>query len=537
MTAALDPAVPADDAAHPLDRRRFFQGAAALAAGSLSARTAPAQTTASTSSSPATTSLDTARDLDIFSSRALRWAGPYPANWVRPRSGVDHNVVIIGAGHSGLGIGYGLKRKGIGGVAIIDQADPGQAGIWRNIARMQQLRTPKTQPGPEGSNVMLGFRGWYETQHGPEAFDALDRVPRLQWADYLAWFQKATSMQVGYRTRLVEIEPAGDLLRLHLEADGAPRVETTRKVVLANGYAGAGGPSLPDYVRDVPRRLWTHSTGAIPFDSFKGKVIAVVGAGANAFDAAGVALESGAAEVHMFDRRSYVDYALAPPSAPRPASPPVDRGFGGVTEYNYDLPDLVRWRNFALGDTRPASVPYDSMMRAVKFSNFHLHLGTNLAEVRVVGSQLAARANDRAIRFDHLISGTGYRVDLGAQPELKNVYQSVALWRDRFTPPVGEENVAGAMHPYLGGGFEFQSRAGADAGVAACLRNVHCFNLAAELSYGILVGDIASMVYHPRLVAAIARDLYQDSLDIAVHERYIHAPLVAPDAAPYQSRV
>jgi hypothetical protein len=45
------------------------------------------------------------------------------------------------------------------------------------------------------------------------------------------------------------------------------------------------------------------------------------------------------------------------------------------------------------------------------------------------------------------------------------------------------------------------------------------------------------MAYHPRLVAAIARDLYDDSVDVAVHERYVHAPLVAPDPTPYQSRV
>jgi cation diffusion facilitator CzcD-associated flavoprotein CzcO len=522
---------------HRISRRGLFRDVAAVAAGSLGLGGLAAAQADAVSALAAPTGKDANAELDALAARALRWSGPDPANWIRPRVGVDHNVVIVGAGHSGLGIAYGLKRKGVGGVAIIDQAEPGLAGIWRNIARMRQLRTPKAQPGPEGSNALLGFRAWYETQHGPGAFDALDRAPRLDWADYLAWFQKTTAIQVAYRTRLVEIEPAGDLVRLHLEVDGAPRVETTRKLVLANGYAGAGGPGLPDYVQGLPARLWAHSTGQIPFDALRGKEVAVIGAGANAFDAAGVALESGASAVYLFDRRSYVDYVLAPPSVSGPAAPPVDRGFGGVTEYNYDLPDLVRWRNFVLTNTRPATVPYDSMMRAVKFGNFHLHLSTNLTDVRVAGNQLSARANGRAMRFDHLISGTGYRIDLAAQAELKNIQSAVALWRDHFTAPAGEQNAAGAIHPYLGSGFEFQPRAGADAHVAACLRNIHCFNLAAELSYGILVGDIASMVYHPRLVAAIARDLYNDSVDATVHERYVHAPLVAPDPAPYQPRV
>ena len=69
------------------------------------------------------------------------------------------------------------------------------------------------------------------------------------------------------------------------------------------------------------------------------------------------------------------------------------------------------------------------------------------------------------------------------------------------------------------------------------MRNIHCFNLAGELSFGIPVGDVPSMVDHPRLVSAIARDLYLDSLDAAAHERYINTPLVPSDPAPYQHAV
>ena len=323
--------------------------------------------------------------------RALRWAGRDPADWVRARAGVDHNVVIVGGGQSGVAIAYGLKRKGVGRVDVIDQAEPGQAGIWRSIARMHQLRTPKTLgPGPEGGNAALSFRAWYETLNGPEAFDALDRIPRLAWADYLAWFQQATDTKVRYRTRLVEIEPQGDVLRLHLEADGARRVETTRKLVLANGYAGAGGPNVPDFVRALPPAVWTHTTGRIPVETLAGKVVGVIGAGSSAFDAAAVALESGAAEVHLFSRRSYIDYQLpAAPAAPvpatqlpPPAAPPVDRGYPNMLELTYDLPDVVRWRNFLVGDRRVASVPLDSLERAVAFKGFHIHLNTSLVRRR-----------------------------------------------------------------------------------------------------------------------------------------------------------
>jgi len=522
---------------HPLPklgRRNFFRGAAALTLGGLSAPAALAQVAAPQGVSPAAAQpASPAAQLDDQTRKSQRWLGRDPADWVRARAGADHNVVIVGGGQSGVAIAYGLRRKGVGGIEVIDRAEPGQAGIWRTIARMHQLRTPKTLLGPEQNNPALGFRAWYETLNGPSAFDALDRIPRLAWADYLAWFQQTTGTTVRYRTRLVEIEPQGDLLRLHLESEGVQRVETTRKLVLANGYAGAGGPNVPEFVRALPANLWTHTTGAIPFASLRGKTVGVVGAGSSAFDAAAVALESGAAGVHLFSRRSYIDYP-APPVAGAAPAPPVDRGYPNVLELSYDLPEVVRWRNFLLGDRRVASVPFDSIERAVAFKSFHVHLNTSLADVGAASGKVGARAGSRRMRFDHLVAATGYRIDLAAQPELRRVHESIALWRDRYRPQAGEESEAGASHPYLGAGFEFLPRAGADA---PYLRNIHCFNLAGALSFGIPVGDVPSTVYQARLVSAVARDLCLEGVDVAAHERFINTPLTAPSPAPYERAV
>ena len=517
-----------------IDRRRFFGGAAALTVGSLAAPPALAQV--GTAQADSTARTGTANEqLEAQTRRILRWAGREPADWVRPRAGADHNVVIVGGGQSGVAIAYGLRRKGVGRVDVIDQAEPGQAGIWRTIARMHQLRTPKTMPGPEQGNVALGFRAWFETLNGPEAFDALDRIPRLAWADYLAWFQQTTDTKVRYRTRLIEIEPQGDLLRLHLDVEGTQRVETTRKVVLANGYAGAGGPSIPGFMRALPANVWMHTTGRIPFETFKGKVIGIVGAGSNAFDAAGVALEAGAAEVHIFNRRAFIDYqAPAPQTPPAQPAPPVDRGHANMLELTYELPDVIRWRNFLAGERRVASVPLDSLERAVAFKGCHIHQSTSLSDAAMAGNKITAKAGRKTMRFDYLIAGTGYRIDLAAQPELKRVHEHVALWLDRFKPAPGDENEAGAAHPYLGAGFEFLPRANTGA---EYLRNIHCFNLAAALSFGIPVGDVPSTVDHPRLVQAIARDLYVEGIDIEAHKRFVGLPQVAPSPAPYQRAV
>jgi len=525
-----------------IDRRGFFRGAAALTVGGLTAANAFAQPAPRTAPQPAAPAPGAARaaaeaELEELTRKARRWLPRDPADWVRARTGVDHNVVIVGGGQSGLSIAYQLRRKGVGRVEVVDQAAPGKAGIWRTIARMHQLRTPKTMAGPELGNPALSFRAWYETLNGEAAFDALDRIPRLAWADYLDWFQQVTGTTVRYGTRLVEIEPQGDVLRLHLEANGARRVETTRKLVLANGYAGAGGPNVPQFLRALPASVWTHTTGAIPFETMEGRVVGIVGAGSNAFDAAAVALESGAGEVHLFNRRSAIELQGGPPPA-QPAAPPaapLDRGYGNWLELSYELPDVVRWRNFLLGERRIASVPFDSLERAMAFDNFHIHLNASLSDLALAGNgRVNGRAGGRRFRFDHLIAATGYRIDLSAQPEIAGVHEHIALWRDRYRPSAGEENEAGALHPYLGPAFEFLPREGSGA---EFLRNIHCFNLAGALSFGIPVGDIPSVVDQPRLVEAIARDLYVAGVDIGAHERFINAPLPVPISAPYDRAV
>jgi cation diffusion facilitator CzcD-associated flavoprotein CzcO len=505
-----------------IDRREFFGSAAALTVGSLSATAAVAQTSGAENA-------DAAGALELQTQRAQRWAGRGRTNWVRPRTGVDHDVVIVGGGQSGLTIAYGLKRKGVTQVEVVDQAEPGRTGIWRTIARMDQLRTGKALIGLEGDNPTLGFRAWFETLNGPDAFDALDRIPRLAWADYVDWFQQITDTTVRYGTRLIEIEPDGDLLRLHLDDQGARRVETTRKLVLANGYVGSGGANLPGFLRTLPKEFWSHTSEQIDFDALAGKAVGVIGAASSAFDAAGVALEAGATEVHMFNRRPYVGYPGG-----SPASGPSDRGHANAREMAYELPDVVRWRNFLRGERSVSTVPTDSIARAVAFDDFRLHLETSLENVRADGGQVVASVNGETQRLDYLIAGTGYRIDLTAQPELMGIEASIARWADRYEPESGEDNAGAAIHPYLGPGFEFLPRDGVDA---AYLRNIHNFNLSARLSMGMLIGDVPSCIYHPRIISAIAKDLYVASVDTAAHRAWVESPMSPADPAPYERAI
>ncbi|MEH2275518.1 MAG: SidA/IucD/PvdA family monooxygenase [Nostoc sp.] len=455
-------------------------------------------------------------DPDVGAREALRLIGPDPDNWIPDRPGVDHNVTVVGGSGSGSTFAFALRRAGIGGVTVIDAADDeAHAGVWLNRARMNKLRTPKNLPGHELGIPALSFQAWYEARHGTEAYAAIDRIPRLLWAEYLSWYRQFLGIPVRYRTRLVRIEPVSGLFRLHLEVNGVAQVETTRKIIFANGVAGTGGPYVPSVLAGLPRTLYAHTADAIDFMALRGKTVAVLGAAASAFDAAGVALESGAKAVHLFARR------------PAIASLPVIRvrGYPGAY-YNYpELPDAARWfqawRFRQVGSTPPP----DAIERASAFPNFHLHLSATWRSAHEQGNRIVAQVNDDVFEFDFAIAGTGYFVDPRARPELADFAQHIALWRDRYEPPTEQRDDDLGTHPYLGSAHEYQEKV---SGSAPYLKDIHVFNPAGFVSFGLPIGDVPSIRRDvPAVVARISHDLF--FADWAQHETRITGDNIAPD--------
>lgn len=455
-------------------------------------------------------------DPDFRAREALRLIGPDPDNWIPDRPGVDRNVTVVGGSGSGSTFAFALRRAGIGRVTVIDAADDeAYAGVWLNRARMKKLRTPKNLPGPELGIPALSFQAWYEARHGVEAYAAIDRIPRLLWAEYLSWYRQFLGIPVRYKTRLVRIEPVEGFFRLHLEVNGVAQVETTRKIIFANGVAGTGGPYVPPLLAGLPRTLYAHTSDAIDFTALRGKTVAVLGAAASAFDAAGVALESGAKAVHLFARR------------PAIASLPINRvrGYPGAY-YNYpELPDAARWfqawRFRQVGSTPPA----DAIERAIAFPNFHLHLSATWRSVQEKGGRIIAQVNDDVFEFDFAIAGTGYFVDPTKRPELAEFSQHIALWRDRYEPPSDQRDNDLGTHPYLGSAHEYQEKI---PGNAPYLKDIHVFNPAGFVSFGLPIGDVPSIRRDvPAVVERISHDLF--FADWALHETRITGDNIAPD--------
>ncbi|KDP87105.1 monooxygenase [Cupriavidus sp. SK-3] len=466
-----------------------------------------------------------ASDPDFLARETLRLLGPAPDNWVPGHAGIDHNVAIVGGGQSGSAYAFALRRAGIGHVTVLDAAPDGTlAGVWRTRARMQKLRTPKNLVGPELGLPALGFQAWYEARHGAEAYAGIDRIPRLAWADYLDWYRGFLGVQVRYSTRVVRIEPVtgGPVahFRLHLETDGAPRIETARKVVLANGVAGNGAPFVPAVLSQaVAAGLAAHTADAIDFAALRGKTVAVLGAAASAFDAAAVALESGAAAVHMFARRDHI------------AATPVSRvrAYPGLYDNYHALPDATRWEQAIRYRRAGSTPPADSVERVLRFPQFRLHLSTSLCSAEVESGRIVTQAHGETLRFDFAIAGTGYVVDPSARAELADIAPHILRWRDRYQPPADARDDELAASPYLGSGLEYLEKT---PGAAPWLRDIHVHNPAGFASVGVPLGDVPSMRRDiPASVARISRDLLL--ADLALHEQRIRGDVSADFGAEF----
>ena len=446
-------------------------------------------------------------DPDADARTALRLIGPDPANWVPDRPGIDHNVTIVGGGQTGCALAFALRRAGIGRVTVLEAApDEQRAGIWLNAARMNLLRTPKTLPGPELGIPALSFQAWYEARHGQEAYAAIDRIKRTDWAEYLSWYKHFLGINLRYRTRLTRIEPAGDHIRLHLDTPEGTTTETTRKIILATGFFGGGGKFIPDVVTNtLPPARYAHTEDAIDFAALRGKTVGVIGAAAAAFDAAGVALEHGAADVHLFARRDTI------------AATPItrSRGFPGAYDNYHRLPDADRWHQ-AIRFFRAGSTPTtDAIERAVKFPNFHLHLSAPWTSAAERDGQVETTINGTTYHLDYVIAGTGYSGDLASRPELHDFAGQVLLWRDRYTPPPTERDEMLARQPYLGAGHELL---GKTPSTSPLLKHIHVQNPAGFVSFGLPIGDVPSMKRDiPVIVARISTDLFHADLEVLRH--------------------
>ncbi|MBO9650160.1 MAG: NAD(P)/FAD-dependent oxidoreductase [Variovorax sp.] len=450
---------------------------------------------------------------------------PPPAWVLPPESSTAESpvldVLVAGAGMCGQTAAFALRREGVTNIRVIDRAARGEEGPWGTYARMLTLRSPKHIGGPELGVPSLSFRAWYEAQHGEGAvvsglgvpgWQALHKIGRVDWRDYLLWVRDTVGLVVENGVSLGSVSQSDDGRLIHVElehAGGRREAVRARQLVLALGRDGSGAPRWPDFPslrRGDPLAAGRvfHSADAIDFPSWEGCRIGVLGAGASAFDNAACALEAGAANVTLFARRAHLPQVNKSKAA---SNHGFLRGFEG-------LDDPRKWRVYTYIFDEQVPPPWETVRRCDAHDAFELRLGTPWIDVAPDEDGVTVTLpNGGMERFDAVIFGTGFDVDLLDRPEIAAYTSQIDTWANHVSATEAEHHPEPARFPYLGAGFELRSADPAHP-QAAALARMRLFNWGATMSHGALAGDIPGLaIGATRLAQGIARDLFVEDAD------------------------
>lgn len=429
------------------------------------------------------------------------------------------DVAIIGGGQMGLASAFMLQRQGIHNIKVFDANPPGHEGPWSTTARMRCLRSDKSDVGPACGIPSLTFRAWYEAQWGAAAWNSLTYCPTYDWQRYLRWYAQTLKLPVENNILIERLEPEDDLWKLSCVRNGHIETHLARKVVLATGRLGCGGPIIPKWLKSIPTRLFAHTTDSIAFESLRGKRIAVIGSGSSAFDAAAVALEQHALSVHLLNRGAQVN-----------RMDPLAAVSGEVFRAGFiNLSDAQRWQFITHIVSQSMPPPRAALERVQKYSNVHLVTGLQIESAESDGDCVKLKTNQGDMTFDFIIAACGFDVDMFQRPELRCFVDTVLKWSDRIDDTTACSKLG--RSPYLDRGFAFQERI---LGSAPHVTNVHCLNYGALASHGLIMGDIEGVaVAAQRLAEYIALDFLRAELGY-IYQRMLelHEPLFDEEDLP-----
>jgi FAD-dependent urate hydroxylase len=430
------------------------------------------------------------------------------AAWLVPREAPDGrpalDVLVVGAGQSGLATAFGLMRSQVTNILALDKSEEGREGAWLNYARMPALRSPKQFTGPDLDVPSLTYQSWHEARFGEEDWRKIDLIPRELWAEYLLWFRRVVGVPVRNGCEVVEIAAAaGGLLAVTVASDAGVEVLYARKVVLTTGQEGMGDWTIPEPLRHLPSSVCVHTAKPVDFATLRGKQVAVIGAGASAFDNAAAALEAGAAEVHLFCRRAEIQVI----------QPYRWLTFRGFLRHFSDLDDAWRWRFMRAILEMREGFPQATYDRCARHKNFHLYDGAPIEDARETGRGVELQTPRGIFSADFVICCTGIDMNFAGRRELRNCAANIATWADRYQPPIDERSPRLGRFPYLADDYALMERV---AGETPWIADIHVFAIASTMSFGPSGSSINAMTTAvPKLVHGLTRGLF--SADIERH--------------------
>jgi thioredoxin reductase len=351
-------------------------------------------------------------------------------------------VLIVGAGAFGLSISAHLRGLGVDHVIVGRPMD-----TWR--AHMPVGMFLKSEP--YGSAIASPRRGYDVAEYCRSR--GLDYVKRLgplsleRFLGYADWYTEQLVLDVR------------DIAVAQIDAtDGGFRVAfadaesvTARQVVIATGVLPFA--HLPEELSGLPSDLVTHSSEHHRLDRFRGRRVAVVGAGQSALEIAALLHEQGT-DVQVIARLPALRWNLPNPAELSPLGhikrPVTNLCEGWHCAFWYTpaafrrLPEDMR-----ITKARTVLGPAGAWWLKERFDGVvDVMTGHQVRKAVPEGSgiQLLVEGPEQSvITVDHVIAGTGYRIDLARLSFLPEGLRGRIATVNRYpaVSRVGESSVPG----------------------------------------------------------------------------------------------
>jgi hypothetical protein len=344
------------------------------------------------------------------------------------RSHVNYDVVILGAGPYGLSTAAHLLGRGLK-VAIFGK--PFQ--LWRErMPKGMLLRSYWWATNLSDPYRQYDFEQFFQ-ETGQQGIDPLAAETVIE---YGLWFQKRLVPDVD-ETFVKTIEHKEGYFEVNL-ADG--RVIQSLVVIMAPGLCYY--TYRPAEYSHLPAELVSHTSDHYSFERFAGKQIVIIGGGQSALESAALAHESGA-HVQLVTR-SPLAWIPNDPSFPehRPFIERMRSPKAGIAPgwFNWQLehfpyafqqlPRTVKDRLLCgIASYGPMGAKW---LKPRVVGKVHLYELQSVQQIKEVDDGvMLTLSNDKTIKADHIILGTGYRTDIKRLPMLHPaLLAEIQVYRD-----------------------------------------------------------------------------------------------------------
>ncbi|HXW56435.1 MAG TPA: NAD(P)-binding domain-containing protein [Candidatus Cybelea sp.] len=316
------------------------------------------------------------------------------------------DAIILGAGPYGLAASAHLRL--IEGFALRTFGDP--MSFWRSQMPAGMLLRSSWEAShiadPTGSLTLDRYKT-VSSNHLPMP------VPLNRFVDYGLWFQKNAVPDLDCR-KITRVGAEAGGFRVSLEDGEELR---TRRFIVAGGIAPFAW--RPPEFAALPPSLAGHSSEYADLRPFRGRRVAVIGAGQSALESATLLDEIGA-EVEVLARTPHIHWLGWKARFQRlgPASKLLfswtDVGPAGISRL-VSVPAAMRvlpqkWQD----SLRKRSIrPAGAHWLVGRCRGVRLTTGTHVTSAIEEGGRVHLTLSDRTVRLvDHVLLGTGYRIDV-----------------------------------------------------------------------------------------------------------------------------